>query len=57
MPIRDRDWRDKWERDRQQFDRQWRWVWPLAITVALVFGAVELALWLGGAAWIWSHIR
>lgn len=52
----DREWRERFNRDRLQFDRMWRWMFPLAIVLAIVGAIVTLALYAGAAAWLWGHL-
>jgi hypothetical protein len=48
--------RRRLQRDRDRFDRTWRWVFPIALVLAVVGALVTLALYAGAAAWIWSQL-
>lgn len=51
-----REWRERFDREQRQFDRMFRWLFPIALVLGLVFALVELALWAGAATWLWSVI-
>ena len=50
MPVGDRIWRRRFDRDRRRFDRTWPWMVALAALGAIVFVALialgYLPLWL-----------
>jgi len=50
------EWRRQFDRDREQFDRMWRWVFPLAVILAVLGAVAALALYAGAAAWLWQHV-
>ena len=56
MRLGDREWHARFDRDRQQFDRTWRILFPIALVLGVLGAIVSIALYAGAAAWIWSVI-
>lgn len=44
------------DREMERFDRAWRWMFPLAVVLAVVGSIVTIALYAGAAAWLWSLV-
>jgi hypothetical protein len=55
--LGDREWHERFERDRRQFDRTWRWMFPLAVVLAVLGALITFAVYAGAAAWLWSHLQ
>lgn len=56
MRVGDREWQERVDRERQAFDRAWRWVFPLVVVFGVVGAIASLALYAGAAAFLWHLI-
>lgn len=54
MRLGDREWHERFDRDRDSFDRAWRWLIPVAVVLSIVSAVAFIVLALAGATWIWS---
>lgn len=52
----DREWRERFDRERDSFDRTWRIMFPIALVLGVLGTLTWIALFAGAAAWIWSVI-
>lgn len=53
----DREWREWFDRDQRQFDRMWRVVFPIALTLGVLGALATIVFWAGAAAWVWSVVQ
>lgn len=56
MRIGDREWRERFDRERDSFDRMWRIMFPIALVLGVLGALASIAVFAGAAAWIWSVI-
>lgn len=48
--------REQMDREMAQFDRVFRWAFPIALVLGVIGAVVTIALYAGAAAWLWSLI-
>jgi hypothetical protein len=54
--VGDREWRERFDRERASFDRMFRIVFPIALVLGILGAVATIVLYLAGAAWLWSLI-
>jgi hypothetical protein len=54
--IGDKDWHARFDRERDSFDRMWRWMVPLCVVIAVAFAIAYLSILAAVATWLWSLV-